>query len=122
MCTLPSSGAPGGAQSPDSIAVIRASPLRNESDLFAQRSEPTPGRLAVVGWFGLQTIRQTTSEPRFASIKDACRRTGLSQCFLRSGCKDGSVPCVKAGNKYMIDLVAFSRRLDELSENRGAGA
>ena len=65
----------------------------------------------------MQTIRPTTDEPRFASIKDACRRTGLSQCFLRSGCKDGSVPCIKAGNKYMIDLVAFSRRLDGLDRD-----
>ena len=33
----------------------------------------------------------------FQKIPDACKTTGLSQYFLRKGCKDGSFPHVKSG-------------------------
>ncbi|MBQ3669052.1 MAG: hypothetical protein II920_07490 [Clostridia bacterium] len=44
-------------------------------------------------------------------IEDACRATGLSQFFLRKGCKDGSVPHVKSGKVYMINVPALLERL-----------
>ena len=62
---------------------------------------------------------QNTEAPRFASLRDAARITGLSEGFLRAGCKAHSLPHIMAGKKYMIDLHALSRRLDELS---GAGS
>ena len=33
------------------------------------------------------------SERPFQKIPEACRTTGLSQYYLRKGCKDGSIPC-----------------------------
>lgn len=49
----------------------------------------------------------------FLSIKDACRVTGLSQHYLRYGCRDGSVPHVKCGSKYMINVPELMKRLTE---------
>lgn len=40
----------------------------------------------------------------FQKIPDACRTTGLSQYFLRKGCKDGSIPHIKNGSVYLINV------------------
>ena len=53
----------------------------------------------------------------FMKIKDACEATGLSQYYLRNGCKDGSVPCIKSGKVYYINVPALLRKLD--AESRG---
>lgn len=57
----------------------------------------------------------------FLKIKDACRVTGMSQSFLRSGCKDGSIPCIRVGKEgnsaYMINVPALLEKLD--AESRG---
>ena len=58
---------------------------------------------------------QNTEAPRFASLRDAARITGLSECFLRSGCKSGALPHLRSGRKYMLDMAALYRRLDEMS-------
>ena len=47
----------------------------------------------------------------FQRIPAACRITGLSQRFLRDGCKDGTVPHVMVGNTYMINIPALLRKL-----------
>lgn len=52
----------------------------------------------------------------FMKIKDACAVTGLSQYFLRNGCKDGSIPCIKSGTVYLINVPALLRKLDADSE------
>ena len=51
----------------------------------------------------------------FMSIKDASTATGLSQCYLRSGCKDGSVPHIMCGNQYRINLPLLLQTLNNLS-------
>lgn len=43
----------------------------------------------------------------FMSVKDACRVTGLSQWYLRNGCKDGSVPHVRSGRCLYINVPAL---------------
>lgn len=48
----------------------------------------------------------------FQKIPEACKTTGLSQYFLRQGCKDGSVPHIKSGTTYMINIPALLRQLD----------
>ena len=48
----------------------------------------------------------------FQKIPDACRTTGLSMFFLRNGCRDGSVPHIKSGNTYFINVPALLRKLD----------
>lgn len=52
----------------------------------------------------------------FMKIRDACRVTGLSQYALRNGCKDGSIPCIRSGNVYLINVPALLRKLNEESE------
>ena len=47
----------------------------------------------------------------FQKIAEASRNTGLSQYFLRQGCKDGSVPHVKSGTTYMVNVPALLRQL-----------
>lgn len=49
--------------------------------------------------------------PPFQKIQEACKTTGLSKFFLRNGCKDGSVPCVKSGSVYYINVPALLRKL-----------
>ncbi len=48
----------------------------------------------------------------FQRIPAACRITGLSQHFLREGCKDGTVPHVKSGGTYLVNIPALLRKLD----------
>lgn len=43
----------------------------------------------------------------FQKIKDAATTTGLSQHFLRDGCKDGSIKHIKSGNTYYINIPAL---------------
>ena len=47
----------------------------------------------------------------FLSIPDANTATGLSAFYLRSGCKDGTIPYIRSGKKYMIDMEAFLEQL-----------
>lgn len=44
-------------------------------------------------------------------IPDACKTTGLSQHFLRTGCKNGSIPHVKSGRTYYIDVPVLLAQL-----------
>lgn len=50
--------------------------------------------------------------PPFVTISQACELTGLSQNFLRRGVKDGSVPHVKSGRVYLVNIPALLRKLD----------
>lgn len=47
----------------------------------------------------------------FQKIPQACKTTGLSMYFLRKGCRDGSIPCVKSGVTYMVNVPALLRKL-----------
>lgn len=51
------------------------------------------------------------SGPPFQKIVQAARTTGLSQFYLRSGCKDGSVPHIKSGTTYFINIPALLEKL-----------
>lgn len=54
---------------------------------------------------------QTASGTPFQKIADACSSTGLSQYFLRTGCKDGTIPHIKSGNTYYINVPALLKQL-----------
>ena len=60
------------------------------------------------------TMNTRKSDPNapFQKIQDACRITGLSQYFLRNGCKDGSIPHIKSGGIYYINVPALLRKLE----------
>lgn len=47
----------------------------------------------------------------FQKIPDASKTTGLSQYFLRNGCKDGTCPHVMSGGTYYINIPALLRKL-----------
>lgn len=47
----------------------------------------------------------------FLKIKDACAVTGLSQYFLRQGCRDGSIPHIKSGPTYYVNVPALLEQL-----------
>lgn len=47
----------------------------------------------------------------FQKIVDACTSTGLSQHYLRAGCKDGTIPHIKSGTTYYINVPALLRQL-----------
>lgn len=49
---------------------------------------------------------------KFQNIADACRTTGLSQYFLRNGVKAGTVPHIRCGRVYMIDVPGLYAALE----------
>ncbi len=52
------------------------------------------------------TNQKVASEYKpFLTIKEAAKASGLSQYFLRKGCKSGEIPCVKSGSKFMINYL-----------------
>ena len=56
----------------------------------------------------------------YLSILDAASVTGLSQRYLRDGCRAGTVPHVRSGNKYYICVPALLEKLGaEARENGG---
>lgn len=65
----------------------------------------------------MNNARQTTP---FQKIPAASRTTGLSQHFLRKGCKAGTVPCVMSGTTYMVNVPALLRQLGVVDEREDA--
>lgn len=63
-------------------------------------------------------IDTTTTTPIMQSIKQACKTTGLSMYFLRKGCKEGTIPHVRVGNRYRIDM---PKMLEYLRSIEGGG-
>lgn len=57
----------------------------------------------------------------FLKIPDACRETGLSTYFLRKGCKDGTIPHIKSGTVYLIDVEVLLAKLHGAAETNGRG-
>lgn len=47
----------------------------------------------------------------FKKIPEACRVTGLSQYFLRRGVRNGTIPHVKSGSTYYVDVPALLEKL-----------
>lgn len=47
----------------------------------------------------------------FQKIADAVKTTGLSAYFLRQGCRDGSVPHIKSGSVYFVNIPALLQKL-----------
>lgn len=57
----------------------------------------------------------------FASIKEAATITGLSQYWLREGCRSGTVPHIKTGTKFMVNIPALLRQLGAEEGDQDAG-
>lgn len=48
----------------------------------------------------------------FQKIAEACKTTGLSQYYLRQGCRNGTIPHIKSGGVYYINIPALMKTLD----------
>lgn len=59
----------------------------------------------------------TNDNKPFLKIPDAAKVTGLSIYFLRHGVIDGSVPHVRSGKTYYINIPALLKKLGEVYEN-----
>ena len=60
----------------------------------------------------MRSIEHTPSvSPPFQKIEDAVRTTGLSSFFLRKGCRDGSIPCVRSWRTYFINVPGLLEQL-----------
>lgn len=55
---------------------------------------------------------QLNQQTPFMKIAQASKVTGLSQFFLRKGCRDGSVPHVMSGTVYLVNVPALLRKLN----------
>ena len=49
---------------------------------------------------------------QFQTIAATARMTGLSQYYLRNGCRDGVVPHIRCGTTYMVNVPLL---LDQLN-------
>ena len=59
----------------------------------------------------MKTVRVEAATP-FQKIPAASRTTGLSQYYLRRGCRDGSVPHIMSGTTYLVNVPALLRKLN----------
>ena len=57
-------------------------------------------------------------ERPFMNLTDACKATGLSTYYLRRACKNGTIPHIMCGNKYMVNVPALREMMD--TESRAA--
>lgn len=55
----------------------------------------------------------------FQTIPNASRITGLSQRYLRDGCKEGTVPHARSGAVYLVNIPALLRSLEACPEKAG---
>lgn len=53
----------------------------------------------------------------FQIIAEACKTTGLSQYFLRQGCKNGTIPHIKSGGVYYINVQALVEQLGKREQS-----
>lgn len=64
----------------------------------------------------MRSIEHTPSvNPPFQKIEDAVRTTGLSSFFLRKGCRDGSIPCVRSGRTIYVNVPQLLRQFGATS-------
>ena len=73
------------------------------------------------------TVSTTNPSTPYQTIFQAARTTGLSQHFLRQGCRAGTIPHLRIGDggKYLINVNALMEQLDtqsrvDASERGGA--
>lgn len=69
----------------------------------------------------MQKFEYTPSvNPPFQRIEDAVRTTGLSAYFLRRGCRDGSIPCVRSGRTNFINVPGLLQQYDEVNRAKNS--
>ena len=66
-------------------------------------------------------MKKVDNPAPFQRISDAARITGLSAYFLRRGCRDGSIPHVRSGSTYFVNIPALLRSLGAVGDAGGPG-
>lgn len=56
----------------------------------------------------------------FQKFQEACKTTGLSMYYLRQGCKAGTIPHIRSGSTYYINVVALLKQLGALDDGKEA--
>ncbi len=55
----------------------------------------------------------------FLTIAEASKVTGLAQSYLRKGCREGFVPHIRCGKKYLVNYALLIERLNRDSLDLG---
>lgn len=79
-----------------------------------KQGQSTGEQSAILGASGSENGREGRRRKKmipFQKIPEASKTTGLSQYYLRNGCKDGSVPHIKSGTVYLVNVPALLRKL-----------
>lgn len=64
--------------------------------------------------------REFMPEAPWQSIRHASRVTGLSQIYLRTRCREGSIPVLMVGGEYRIHVPLLLEQLErEAAERMG---
>lgn len=58
----------------------------------------------------------------YQSIRGASRISGLAQGYIRAGCRDGTIPCLRVGKEYRINMPLFLQQLEAESTANLKGA
>lgn len=59
-------------------------------------------------------------QPKMVSVKEAVKCTGMSEHFIRENLKNGKIPHIAVGKKYLINLPLFNEWLMNESQKGGA--
>lgn len=54
---------------------------------------------------------------QFQTIAETSRTTGLSQYYIRCGCRGGTVPHIKSGSKFMVNVPLLIEQMNRQSLN-----
>ena len=57
-------------------------------------------------------VRNFNPEAPYQTISRASYLTGLSCYFLRNGCRDNSIPHIKVGREYKINMELLKKQLN----------
>lgn len=58
----------------------------------------------------------------YQSIRGPSRISGLAQGFIRAGCKNGTIPCLRVGQEYRVNMSLFLQQLEAESAANLKGA
>ena len=62
--------------------------------------------------------RKQNRDSPFQSIAGAAYLTGLSAGFVRKGVRNGSIPHIKVGSDYRVNMPLWLEQLNQQSEGR----
>lgn len=57
------------------------------------------------------------SDVPFQKIDEAVKTTGLSAYYLRQGCRSGTIPCVRSGRTFYVNVPALLHQFNRGGDN-----